>query len=68
MSSNCFFPDCGDTNDRLVNVGPQRIKSFITSSQQRNDNLCHDLEIKLIENPELTLSCHKTCVSTYTSK
>ena len=68
MSSNCFVLDCGDTNDRLVNVGPQRIKSIITSSQQRNDNLCHNLEIKLVENPELTISCHKTYVSTYTSK
>ena len=44
--------------------GAERI---ISSSKQRKDNLHLDLEDAIINNPSLTVPCHKSCISSYTS-
>ena len=62
----CFF-DCGK-KDPPQKAGPERIRTIIKSSKQRNDDLHISLSEQLDANAELQIPCHRTCVSTYTSK
>ena len=57
----------GSSNYLLIQ---ERVRSIIAASKQRGDKLHTDLdlEIRLENNPELTVQCHKSCVSSYTSK
>jgi hypothetical protein len=52
----------------MSKCGSDRIHTIIERSRQRNDNKHLGLEEKLKRNAELTLSAHRNCVSTYTSK
>ena len=66
-SSKCLFPDCKQTKD-LTTAGLQRIRTIIAASKARGDNIHLYQENELLQNPELTVSCHRDCVATYTSK
>lgn len=70
MENPCIFNgkfNCDDKSD-LTKAGPVRIKTVIGFSKEYNDNIHIELEEKLGENPELTIDCHRCCVSTYTSQ
>ena len=45
-----------------------RIQSIINASQLRGDALPTDLESEIRKNKEYKIACHRSCVSTYTSK
>ena len=65
----CFFKwkyNC-DKETEVKEVGPPRIASIIKYSKQYGDEIHIELEKDLKENAELTLKCHRNCVSTYTS-
>ena len=68
--AECFFCSkngCKPKN-QVTEISTQRIKSIISASKQRNDSKHNDLEEQLRLNPNLTISSHRSCVSTYTSK
>ena len=65
--SGCVFPQCEKKED-LSTIGSQRIASIIAASKARGDSVHLSLEKDLQENQDLQIQCHRTCVSTYTSK
>jgi hypothetical protein len=70
MEKQCFFNwkyDCGDKGD-LTKAGPDRIRTIVMFSKEYKDNIHVDLVDKLGRNPELTIDCHRSCVSTHTSQ
>jgi hypothetical protein len=70
MEKQCFFNwkyDCGDKGD-LTKAGPDRIRTIVKFSKEYKDNIHVDLVDRLGRNPELTIECHRSCVSTYTSQ
>ena len=66
MASSCFFKSrfCEDGN--LTTAGPARIQAIVKFSKEYKDDFF--LEEKLRDNPNVTIGCHRNCVSTYTSK
>ena len=65
-NSKCFF-SC-EKSGPLITGGEARIRKIIESSIQRQDSYHEDLQSKLEREPNISLSFHKTCISTYTSK
>ena len=63
----CIFPNCTQNKD-LTTAGPQRITTIIAASKARGDSIHLTLESELDKNPDLTVQCHRDCVTTYTSK
>ncbi|KAG0720297.1 hypothetical protein GWK47_048802 [Chionoecetes opilio] len=63
----CFFK-CGTSNKSLTTAGLERIKTIIESSKTRSDDLHIDLQRPFDENNQMTIQCHRSCVSSYTSK
>ena len=66
----CFYKwkfDCDGRSYDLIKAGPVRITKVIKCSKVYEDNMHFDLEKMLKENSDLTIDCHKGCVSTYTS-
>ena len=69
MASSCFFKsrfNCEDGN--LTTAGPARIQTIVKFSKEYKDDFYLTLEEKLRDNPNVTIGCHRNCVSTYTSK
>ena len=69
MASRCFFKskfNCEDGN--LTIAGPARIQTIVKFSKEYKDDFYLTLEEKLRDNPNVTIGCHRNCVSTYTSK
>ncbi len=64
----CIFPNCTQGDSCLISSGPQRIRTIIAASKSRGDTLHLTLENELDNNPDLNIKCHKSCVTTYTSK
>ena len=60
-------PNCKLSTD-LTTAGPQRVSSIIAASKARKDSIHLTLEPELVNNPHLTIQCHRDCVTTYTSK
>ena len=58
---------CNHSNRPLSSAGADRIRKIINSSNQRCDQLHIGLQSQLDENPNLTIACHRSCVSSYTS-
>lgn len=70
MENQCYFKwkyNCDDKGE-LTKAGPARIESVIRFSKEYKDNVHVDLVDRLRKNPELTMECHRSCVSTYTSQ
>ena len=67
MTSECFF-ECGNQSENLITSGATRIRSMIAASHQRGDNLHEELQVHLDEDLTFTIKCHKSCVSSYTSR
>ena len=66
----CFFVSkykCENKTGPLKDAGPVRIKHFIKHIKIYGDRFVEILEEKIIENPELTVKCHRNCASTYTA-
>ena len=66
----CFFKwkfHCEDKTERLIESGPGRIETTIKCSKIYHDGNHQQLEENVHENGDFTLTCHKNCVSTYTS-
>ena len=61
----CFFA-CSKA-ELLITAGPTRIGTVIDSSKKMNDLYHIELEQRYTNNPSLTIQCHKSCVSSYTS-
>ena len=66
-TSKCFF-NCGKYDGPITECGPPRIKKIISASIKRDDNYHSSLQLKLKNDPDTTISYHRSCVSTYTSK
>jgi len=66
----CFFQwkfRCETKKDPLITATAVRISNIIRCSKIYGDGKHFDLQEALNQNSELTIKCHKTCVSTYTS-
>lgn len=71
MANPCIFKwkfDCDGRNYDLTKAGADRIATIIKFSKEYQDDMHVKLEETLAGNPELTIDCHRSCVSTYTSK
>ena len=69
MASSCFFKskfNCEDGN--LTTAGPAIIETIVNISKEYKDDFHLTLEEKLRYDPNVTIGCHRNCVSTYTSK
>ena len=67
----CLFDrtnKCKSRSEKLIESGHARIESIIRCSKIYDDGLHTLLQEKLDSDPTLTIKCHKSCVSTYTSK
>ena len=64
--TECFF-GCGDSEKELTVAGSERISSIIYASKCRQDNKHVYLEKTLLIDKDFSISCHRDCVSTYTS-
>ena len=70
MENQCYFKwkyNCDDKGE-LTKAGPARMESVIRFSKEHKDNVHVDLVDRLGKNPEVTIGCHRGCVSTYTSQ
>ena len=61
----CFFA-CSKA-EPLITAGPTRIGTVIDSSKKMNDLYHIKVEQRYSNKPSLTIQCHKSCVSSYTS-
>ena len=70
--AECYFQRMGRCSEQanltLTNAGIERIQSIIRACQQRGDKLPTDLESCIRDDSTYTLLCHRSCVSSYTSK
>ena len=70
--AECYFKQMGrctePTNQILTNAGRERIQSIINASKQRGDTLPTDFESNIREDKDCIVRCHRSCVSSYTSK
>jgi len=70
--ADCIFKvknssiDC-KSSEKLSSSGPDRILKIINASKERGDELHIELQQKLSEDDNLTVTCHRSCVSSYTS-
>ena len=70
----CYFSSmgkcCEPSSRTLSNAGIDRIRSIISASEQRQETLPTDIEacIRSDNTCKYTVSCHRSCVSSYTSK
>jgi len=55
-------------NTALTKPGPERIQTIINSSKIYGDGLFKELEEHIESDNECSFFCHKSCVSSYTSK
>ncbi len=68
-TSRCFFKSKFNYEDgNLTIAGPARIQTIVKCSKEYKDDFYLTLEEKLRDNPNVTIGCHRNCVSTYTSK
>lgn len=70
MAEECFFKfkfQCDGRQEKLTESGLNRIENIIKCSKIYHDGVDKSLENSLRENHDLTIKCHKSCVSTYTS-
>lgn len=58
---------CDNKSERLIEAGYARIQNIMRCSGIYNDDLHISLQEKLENNANLTIDCHKSCVSSYTS-
>ena len=58
---------CDDKSERLIEAGSARIQNIIRCSRIYDDDVHISLQEKLENNANLTIDCHKSCVSSYTS-
>ena len=66
----CFFQwkfQCEKKEQPLTEAGAQRIENIIRCSRTYGDGVHEQLQDELDKNHELTIKCHRNCVSTYTS-
>ena len=72
MSACSFSPQrwlCdNDCCKSLITSGRVRIENPIRPSKLSGDGIHIDLEEQLAQNNDYTIICHKSCMSTYTSK
>ena len=72
VSENCFFKNvewlCHSSNTDLSTAGPDRVRKIIQSSKLRGEHIHENLEKNLHDNENYSVQCHRSCVSTYTSK
>lgn len=66
MESDFQF-DCDHKSERLIEAGSTRIQNIIKHSRIYDDDILYSLQEKMDNNTYLTISCHKSCVSTYTT-
>ena len=67
----CLFDwlfKCANKSEKLIESSLNRIETVIKCSKAYGDNLYKSLERSLEEDKGFTINCHKSCVSTYTSK
>lgn len=70
MAEKCLFDwkfNCESYTERLIESGDKRIQTIIKCSKVYNDDFYNELEEKIAVTRELTVKCHKSCVSTYCS-
>jgi hypothetical protein len=60
--------NCSGRSEPLSTAGAQRIKTIIKCSIQYGDEKFFELETKVQDDQDFTIQCHRSCVSTYTSK
>ena len=58
---------CDNKSERLIEAGTARIQNIIRCSRFYDDDVHISLQEKLENNANLTIDCHKSCVSSYTS-
>ena len=58
---------CDNKSERLIEAGTARIQNIIRCSRFYDDDVHILLQEKLENNANLTIYCHKRCVSSYTS-
>ena len=66
VSQECFFK-C-NKHGKLITGGKSRIDFLISSSITRNGAYHVDLGQQLANDPDLKITFHKTCISSYTSE
>ena len=66
MANECIF-ECELEENLLATAGPARVKTIILASKQRGDDKHIQLQQQLDDNENLSIKCHRSCVSTYTS-
>ena len=61
--------ECKQSNKPLSSAGRDRIHMIMImkSSRERCDDLHIELQRQLDENPDVTMTCHGSCVSSYTN-
>lgn len=67
----CYFGwkyNCQENKERLICAGSHRILNIILCSKIYSDEKHFDLQESLDKNIAFTLNCHKSCVSSYTSR
>ena len=67
----CLFEEtfgCQSKKDQISKAGPTRIATIINFSKEYQDGIHIDLSERLNLDPNLVIHCHRSCVSTYTSK
>ena len=67
----CIFKwkfNCDGRNYDLRKAGAARIATVIKFSKEYKDDMHVDQEEALVGNSELSIDCHRSCMSTYTSK
>jgi len=70
-TDECYFKwkfNCQDKKEKLTCATAVRIANIIRCSKIYGDEKHFELEDALEKNKEFTLKCHKSCVSSYTSK
>ena len=68
--AECYLAEvygCRESMRDLTTAGFDRIREIIESSKRRLDDIHLDLEKNLTNNTNLTIYCHRDCVSSFTS-
>ena len=64
----CFFAPCSGKNKDLNKCGVVGIQTLISKSQERDDSFLAELQSLLATSGDnASVTCHKTCYSSYTS-
>ena len=68
--AECYLAEvygCRESGKDLTMAGFDRIRKIIESSNHRQDDIHLDLGKNLTDNTNLTIHCHRDCVSSYMS-